>query len=160
MVVGLLQVELHIHGAMSLKDKRRVLRSVKDRLHREHMVAVAEVGDPERWSVAVLAIAGIASGQRGPGAAARIGEVFDRIGHSLRRLHDAELVAEIRQFLPVPMMGLAEDANPAESGQERPMNRDDDPAEPDAWAARLIERGMEALDEDRPDDDDSDRENT
>ena len=44
MVVGILQFELLVPGATSLKDKRRVVKSVKDRLHREHLVSVAEVG--------------------------------------------------------------------------------------------------------------------
>src|SRR5258707_366794 len=44
MMVGILQFELLIRGSESLKDKRRVIRSLKDRLHREHLVSVAEVG--------------------------------------------------------------------------------------------------------------------
>ena len=43
MVIGILQIELAIDGATSLKDKRSVVRSLKDRLHREHQVSVAEV---------------------------------------------------------------------------------------------------------------------
>lgn len=43
MVIGILQVELIVDGSTSLKDKRRVVSSLKDRLHREHQVSVAEV---------------------------------------------------------------------------------------------------------------------
>lgn len=57
MKIGLLQVELKIPGAMNLKDKRRVVRSIKDRLHREHLVSVAEVGALETWNLAIIAIA-------------------------------------------------------------------------------------------------------
>ena len=42
MVVGLLSIELHLAGARSLKDKRAVLRRLKDRVGRLN-VAVAEV---------------------------------------------------------------------------------------------------------------------
>jgi uncharacterized protein YlxP (DUF503 family) len=42
MIVGLLSIELHIAGARSLKDKRAVLRRLKDRIARLN-VAVAEV---------------------------------------------------------------------------------------------------------------------
>ncbi len=41
-VVGLLSIELHIPGAQSLKDKRTVLRGLKERL-KKFNVAVAEV---------------------------------------------------------------------------------------------------------------------
>jgi len=43
MPVGLLTLELHIPDAQSLKDKRQVLRSLKDKLRREFNVAVAEL---------------------------------------------------------------------------------------------------------------------
>ena len=56
MVIGILQVEIVIDGAQSLKDKRRVVRSLKDRLHREHQVSVAEVGSQDEHRVAVLGI--------------------------------------------------------------------------------------------------------
>lgn len=43
MPVGLLTLELHIEHAQSLKDKRQVLRSLKDRLRAKFNVAVAEL---------------------------------------------------------------------------------------------------------------------
>ncbi len=61
MVVGILQVELHIGDAQSLKDKRRVVQSLKDRLHREHLVAVAEVDKNDAHQVAVLGIAAVSN---------------------------------------------------------------------------------------------------
>ncbi len=42
MIVGLLSIELHLPGARSLKDKRAVLRRLKDRIGRLN-VAIAEV---------------------------------------------------------------------------------------------------------------------
>jgi hypothetical protein len=54
MVIGILQVELLIDGSQSLKDKRRVVQSLKDRLHREHQVSVAEVESLDDHRVAVL----------------------------------------------------------------------------------------------------------
>ena len=56
MVIGILQVELTIEAAASLKDKRRVVRSLKDRLHREHQVSVAEVGTHDVHRTATLGI--------------------------------------------------------------------------------------------------------
>lgn len=61
MKVAILQFELLIDGAASLKDKRRVVKGVKDRLHREHMVSVAEVGDQEVWNRASLGLAGVSA---------------------------------------------------------------------------------------------------
>jgi hypothetical protein len=58
-VVGLLSVELFIAGARSLKDKRMVVRGVKDRLQRFN-VAVAEVEHQDLWQRAGLGIVTIA----------------------------------------------------------------------------------------------------
>lgn len=55
MVIGHLSIELHIPGARSLKEKRMVLRSVKDRL-RKFNVAVAEVDFNDLWQRAGLSV--------------------------------------------------------------------------------------------------------
>jgi len=58
-VVGLLSLELFIAGAQSLKDKRMVLRSLKDRLRRFN-VAVAEIEHQQLWQRAGLGVVTIA----------------------------------------------------------------------------------------------------
>jgi uncharacterized protein YlxP (DUF503 family) len=49
MPIGLLTLEIHIADARSLKDKRQVLRSLKDRLRARFNVAVAELEHQELW---------------------------------------------------------------------------------------------------------------
>lgn len=56
MVIGVLQVELNIPGSQSLKDKRRVVQSLKAKLHQEHMVSVAETGTLDSIATATLGI--------------------------------------------------------------------------------------------------------
>ena len=56
MPVGLLTLELHIDHAQSLKDKRQVLRSLKDKLHRDFNVAVAELEYHEAWQRSVVGV--------------------------------------------------------------------------------------------------------
>ena len=58
--VGLLQLRLNIVQADSLKDKRRAVKSFKDRLRSRHNVSVAEVDDLDahRWSVVAVAMVG------------------------------------------------------------------------------------------------------
>lgn len=60
MVVGLLSLELHVEGARSIKDKRMVLRSLKDRLRRLN-VAVAELEHQDLWQRAGLGVVTIAA---------------------------------------------------------------------------------------------------
>jgi uncharacterized protein len=58
MTIGVLQLELRIGDAMSLKDKRRVIKSLKDRIAHRHNVSIAEVGalDEHRRSIIALAM--------------------------------------------------------------------------------------------------------
>jgi uncharacterized protein len=61
MPIGLLTLEIHIPDAQSLKDKRQVLRSLKDRLRSHYNVAVAELEHQELWQrlrVGVVSISG------------------------------------------------------------------------------------------------------
>lgn len=59
MVVGCLQVEVHLPLSRSLKDKRSVLKSVRDQLRRRFNVAVAEVNSNETWQRATLGISSV-----------------------------------------------------------------------------------------------------
>ncbi len=57
MTIGVLQLEMAIAGAMSLKDKRRVVKGLKDRIAHAHNVSVAEVGAQDEHRRAVLGVA-------------------------------------------------------------------------------------------------------
>ena len=59
MVVGLLQVEGHAPNAQSLKDKRAVLKSLKDQLRGRFNVAVAEVNANDMWQRATLGVSAL-----------------------------------------------------------------------------------------------------
>jgi uncharacterized protein YlxP (DUF503 family) len=61
MVVGLCTVELFIAESRSLKDKRQVLHSLKDRLHAKFNLSVAEVDGQDLWQKAVLGMACVAN---------------------------------------------------------------------------------------------------
>ena len=57
MTVGVLQLEISIPTAFSLKDKRQVVKSLKDRIAHRHNVSVAEVGALDEHRRSVIAVA-------------------------------------------------------------------------------------------------------
>jgi len=59
--VGVLTLELRLEDAHSLKDKRQVVRSLKDRLRNKFNVAVAEIDGQDLWQRAVLAAVTVSS---------------------------------------------------------------------------------------------------
>lgn len=64
MTIGVLTFDVHLPQARSLKDKRQVIRSVKERLRSRHNVAVSELAeDADRWQRASIAVVSVASGR-------------------------------------------------------------------------------------------------
>ena len=59
--VGVLTLELRLENSFSLKDKRQVVRSLKDRLRRKFNVAIAEIDYQELWQRAALAAVTVSS---------------------------------------------------------------------------------------------------
>ena len=64
MTVGLARLTLFLPEAHSLKEKRMVLRRVKDRAQQKFNLAIAEVGENDLWQRAVLGVAVLGSGRR------------------------------------------------------------------------------------------------
>ena len=64
MNVGILTVTLYLNGSLSLKDKRRALNTLKDRLRNNFNISVAEVDEMDKWQKAVLAVAAVSNDRK------------------------------------------------------------------------------------------------
>lgn len=64
MVVGLLTLELHLPESQSLKEKRMILKSLKDRLRQQFNISIAEIDGQETWQRVRLGVAGIGADRR------------------------------------------------------------------------------------------------
>ncbi|NOZ79968.1 MAG: DUF503 domain-containing protein [Acidobacteria bacterium] len=71
--VGVARLELHIPEARSLKDRRRALRPLIERLRNRHRVLVIETGHTDLHQRAALAICGVST------TAADLEQRFDRV---------------------------------------------------------------------------------
>jgi uncharacterized protein YlxP (DUF503 family) len=85
MFVGIVRIELHLPAATSLKDKRSVVRGLKDRIRQRVHAAVAEVDHQDLWQRAALGVA-VVSGER-----RQVGEMLQ----SVRRLVESTFGAEL-----------------------------------------------------------------
>jgi len=63
MPIAFLTLELRIEGAQSLKDKRQVTRSLKDKLRNGFNVAVAELDASDLWQRATIGVVSISGSQ-------------------------------------------------------------------------------------------------
>ena len=64
MTIGVLQLELSVTDAMSLKDKRRVIKSIKDRIAHGHNVSIAEVGALDEHRRSIIGVAMVSNDSR------------------------------------------------------------------------------------------------
>lgn len=86
MIVGTVEIRMRIRDARSLKDKRRVLNALKDRLHNSFNVSVAEVDGQDLLQSATLAVAQVANDTR------YVNSVLDKLVDTVRRFPPTELV--------------------------------------------------------------------
>jgi uncharacterized protein YlxP (DUF503 family) len=63
-VIGVRSFELHLAGAHSLKEKRSVIKSLKDRLHNEFNVSVAETAHQDAWQSAEITVCLVSTDRR------------------------------------------------------------------------------------------------
>ena len=91
MIVGCLRVRLLVREARSLKDKRRVIRSIQDRLRNSFNISVAEIDAQDHRQLAVLGIAMVGHESR------EVTSSLDRIVGTLRVHPVAELLGYVRE---------------------------------------------------------------
>jgi uncharacterized protein len=93
MVIGVCRVELHLSDRHSLKEKRQVVKSLKDRIRREFNVSIAEVGDQDLWQRAVVAAACVGTDR------AYVNGVLDQLLRMVEREDGVEIVRSELEFV-------------------------------------------------------------
>lgn len=104
MFVGVLRLRLSIPASRSLKDKRRVILSFKDRIAARLRVSVAEVGDLDHPGLSTLGIAVVSN------EAAQCDRVLEEAAHAAGTLANAILVDRSTEIIPMGTLanGIAE----------------------------------------------------
>jgi len=92
LIVGLFSVELFLPEAQSLKDKRMILRAVKDRL-KKFNVSVAEVEHQQLWQRAGLGIVSISNGRE------HVDQTLDGVLDEIERVHPGLISRSEREWL-------------------------------------------------------------
>lgn len=93
MVVGVLQLDLKIHSAHSLKEKRSVVRRVLGRCRERYPVSCAEVDDQDLWQSARLGFTMVAVDE------VSIDRTFQRLEQHIESLGLAEIIGFQTEYL-------------------------------------------------------------
>ena len=95
MTVGVARITLILHDNHSLKEKRRVLKSLIEKIRHRFNVAVAEVADQDLHQRATVGIAVVGSDAR------VLNSLLDRIIEYLDSLQLAEMVSQEIELIPL-----------------------------------------------------------
>ena len=95
-MIAHLTIELRIEAAQSLKDKRQVVRSLKDRLRASFNVSVAELDPSNLWNQATIGVVAIShSHDYLEGLMKNVERAATRIANN----HGAEIADSFVEFL-------------------------------------------------------------
>ena len=96
MPIAFLTLELHIEAAQSIKDRRQVVRSLKDRLRTTFNVSVAELDGSELWNRATIGVASVSNSRDYlAGLMKKVESAATRIANN----HGAEIADSFVEFL-------------------------------------------------------------
>lgn len=93
MVVGALRIEFRIHDNSSLKGKRKVVRSMVDKVKHRFNVAIAEIGANDKWQKIELGVSAVGNDRR------HVDASLSNVLSFLESLYLAEIVDSQREIL-------------------------------------------------------------
>lgn len=86
MVVGTMKVVFHLHDNHSLKGKRKIVRSMVDKVKSRFNVAIAETGSNDKWQTIELGVSAVGNDRR------HINASLDNVLAFLESLYLAEII--------------------------------------------------------------------
>jgi uncharacterized protein YlxP (DUF503 family) len=95
MYVGVLRLSFHVPGARSLKDKRQVVRSFRDKVRAKLDVSVAEVADQDLLQRATFGVAVVSAD------AAVCDEILASVATMASNVRDAVLIDRATEIVPM-----------------------------------------------------------
>ena len=86
MVVGTMKISFHIRDNRSLKGKRKIVKSLVDRVKHKFNVAIAEIGSNDKWQWAEIGISAVGNDSR------HVDASLNNIAQFIESLYLAEIV--------------------------------------------------------------------
>ena len=90
-ILGLLQLDILIPESQSLKDKRSVIKSLKDTVRKKFNISIAETGDQDKWGKSQLSISKVSN------QSAVIRKEFQNIQKDIERRYPLEILKKVEE---------------------------------------------------------------
>ncbi len=91
--IAALGVSLHIPASQSLKEKRRVLKSLKDRIRSQFNISVSEIGEMDKWQKGILGMVMISNDRN------YLSGSFESVLSLIERVSEIRIIAHKIEFL-------------------------------------------------------------
>lgn len=93
MVVGVLQLDLHLHGPQSLKQKRGVVQKLLAKARNRFPASCAEVGHQDLWQRALLGFAVVSNSEK------VLAPILARLEEELVGSAEVELIEAVIEYI-------------------------------------------------------------
>lgn len=93
MIVGIMVVDLHSRGTHSLKEKRQIITSMKEKLKQKFNISIIESDYQDTWQEIQVAIAMVSNSK------SMAGKIFDQIEDFIFSNYPVQLVAVNKEFV-------------------------------------------------------------
>lgn len=93
MVVGVAKIKLYLPGCHSLKDKRQVLRKIKDRALAKMSVRIAEVAEQDVWQSSELGFSLVGNDRR------VIQSIIDKVFSFIEGFGEVQIVDQMSEVM-------------------------------------------------------------
>lgn len=90
--VGIYTLEIYLPLSASLKDKRKIIKGLKDRLRAKHNISIAEVDGQDLWQRSTIAVASVSNSESSLHAS------FQKIRNEIEQRLPGGIVAEKIEF--------------------------------------------------------------
>jgi len=94
-VVGTLKLSLYIRNNQSLKEKRKVVKSIVAKVHKKFNVSIAEIGSNDKWQMVELGISAVGNDRR------FVNSALDNILSFLDSLYLGEIIDSTMEIVNV-----------------------------------------------------------
>ena len=90
-ILGLLQLDIFLPESHSLKDKRSVIKSLRETVRKKFNVSIAETGEQDKWGKSQLSISKVSN------QSAVIRKEFQNIQKDIERRYPLEIIKKVEE---------------------------------------------------------------
>ncbi len=90
-ILGLLQLDIFLRESQSLKDKRSVIKSLRETVRKKYNVSIAETGEQDKWGKSQISISKVSN------QSAVIRKEFQNIQKDIERRYPLEIIKKVEE---------------------------------------------------------------